>query len=308
MNDAYYTETGERPDLAALEVNAPEGYIGPQIMPIVPVTDKSGTVYYNDLTTDETAETGRSAGSGPSGTQIATTSTAFACVEHCDRGKITPDEAKVMGGIAKADVVGAKWAKRQVMNALEADICSVILGKAASTQFDAAKLMAQAQTALSTIQLYEGKSALIASTAVLKRIVQALLNDDSMGAVFSRTIAGVNPMVAATGMNFSAWRDALAMFLGVDVVLAGNDTIWNATAYDGHFAFAKLDDGTDPLSHKWRPVLGKVFQFMPDGKQPWVIQSVADRVNVNNLYDAYLWFDSVLMNTGALYVIDGVAA
>jgi hypothetical protein len=47
---------------------------------------------------------------------------------------------------------------------------------------------------------------------------------------------------------------------------------------------------------------------MPDGKQPWVIQSVADRVNVNNLYDAYLWFDSVLMNTGALYVIDGVAA
>jgi hypothetical protein len=308
MNDAYYTTTGERPELAALEVNAPEGYIGTQIMPIVPVTDKSGTVYYNDLTADETAETGRAAGSGPSGTQIATTSTSFTCVEHCERGKITPDEAKVMGGIDKADLVGAKWAKRQVMNALEADICAAILGKAASTQFDPVKLLSQAQTALATIQLYEGKTALISSTATLKRMVQALLNENTMGRVFSRVVAGVNPQVAITGMNFQAWKDALALLMGVDIVLAGNDTIWNSATYDGHFALAKVDDGSDPLSHKWRPVLGKVFQFMPDGKQPWVIQSVADRVNVNNLYDAYLWFDSVLLNTGALYVIDGVSA
>jgi hypothetical protein len=107
-------------------------------------------------------------------------------------------------------------------------------------------------------------------------------------------------------MSLKAWADGLAMFLGVDEVLAGDSTIWNAGNCAGKFAIAKLDDGTDPLSHKWRPVLGKVFQFMPDGANPWVIQSVADRVNVNNLYDAYLWSDVVILNAPAVYVFEGV--
>jgi hypothetical protein len=45
---------------------------------------------------------------------------------------------------------------------------------------------------------------------------------------------------------------------------------------------------------------------MPDGANPWVIQSVADRVNVNNLYDAYLWSDVVILNAPAVYVFEGV--
>jgi hypothetical protein len=37
-----------------------------------------------------------------------------------------------------------------------------------------------------------------------------------------------------------------------------------------------------------------------------VIQSVADRVNVNNLYDAYTWYTVKTLNAAANYVIDGV--
>jgi hypothetical protein len=37
-----------------------------------------------------------------------------------------------------------------------------------------------------------------------------------------------------------------------------------------------------------------------------LVKSVADLVNVNNLYDAYQWFDTVVLNAGALYVFDGV--
>jgi hypothetical protein len=307
MNDAYYTQTGERPELAALEVNPPEGYIGQRILPTVPVAEKSGTVFYADVTADEAAETDRSTGSGPDSTQIAGTSTSMTCTEACRRGKISPDEAKTMGGIDKADLVGARYAKRCVMNALEADIATNILGTA-NAHFDAQKLMSQAQTAMDAIRLYEGRTALIGSTMVLKKVVQALLSDTQASKIFSRLIAGGNPVEAATGMNFKSWMNGLAMYLGVDEVLAGDDVIWNKTSTTAEkFALAKLDDGSDPLSHKWKPVLGKTFQFMPDGSNPWVIQSVADRVNVNNLYDAYLWYDVVIMNDTAVYVFDGVS-
>lgn len=305
MNDAYYTETGERPALAALEVNPPEGYIGSKILPTVPVTEKSGKVYYATITADGTAETDRAVGVAPDSSQISDSVTDMSCTEASRRGKISPDEVKTMGGIDKADMVGAKYAKRSVMNAQEAAIAAEILGTADDT-FDPAKLMQDAQLALDTIRRYEGRSALITSTMTLRKMVQALLTDGNMGNVFSRTIAGSSPAVAAQGMSLKAWADGLAMFLGVDEVLAGDSTIWNAGDCAGKFAIAKLDDGSDPLSHKWKPVLGKVFQFMPDGVNPWVIQSVADRVNVNNLYDAYLWYDVLILNASAVYVFDGV--
>ena len=306
MNDAFYTETGERPDLAAIEVNPPEGYIGSKILPTVPVSEKSGTIYYATVTADGAAETDRAVGVGPDSSQIADSSTTMTCAEAARRGKISPDEVKTMGGIEKADVVGAKYAKRSVMNALETAIAAEILGTA-DDSFDPAKLMQDAQTALNAVRRYEGRTSLITSTMTLRKMVQALLNDAQIGNVFSRTISGSSPAVAAQGMSLNAWADGLAMFLGVDEVLAGDDGIWNAGTLAGKFAIAKLDDGSDPLSHKWKPVLGKVFQFLPDGTNPWVIQSVGDRVNVNNLYDAYLWYDVVILNASAVYVFDGVA-
>jgi len=307
MNDAYYTETMERPALAALEVNPPEGYIGSKILPTVPVTDKSGVIYYATVTADAAAQTNRVAGAAPDKTQIASSNTTFTAAEVVKRGGVTPDEAKQMGGIDKADEVGAKWSKRQVMAALEGDVRTLILGGAASAQFDPAKVKTQIQTAKQAVRLYEGRSALISSTAVLEAMLQQMLGDAVYGPALARLVSGASGIQAVQGLSLDAWKQSLAIFFGVNEVLAGDDTVWNAGAAAGKFAIAKLDDGTDPLSHKWKPVLGKVFQFMPDGANPWVIQSIADRVNVNNLYDAYLWYDAVVLNSGAFYVFDGVA-
>lgn len=308
MNDAYYTQTGERPELAALEVNLPEGFIAGEILPTVPLMDKSARVYYATVTADAAAQTNRSTGSAPDGTAISDSVFTATPSEAVKRGTVTPDEAKGMGGIDKADEVGAKWAKRQVMRAKEAAVATLILGTADAT-FDAAKLMQQSQTAQDAIRLYEGKTALIAATSTLKRIVQALLNNSDSVQLFSRIVSGGNPTIAATGMHFDAWRNALAMYLGVDVVLAGDSGIWDSStgSTEEKFAIAKLDDGSDPLSHKWKPVLGKVFQFVPDGTNPWVIQAIADRLTVNNMYDAYLWYEAKILNESAVYVFDGVA-
>lgn len=307
MNDAYYTQTGERPDLAAVEVNSPEGYIADKILPVVPIADKVAIVYYSDGTADGTAQTNRSSGSGPTATAISGTSATMTCTEAALRGTISPDEAKTMGGIDKADIVGAKFAKRAVMKARETAIAALIL-TTADAHFDPAKLSTNVQTALDAQRLFEGRKVLIGSTMVLKRVVQQLLNDANASKVFSRLISGASPAIAATGMNFRSWMDALAMFLGVDEVLAGDSASWNITGSTAEkFSVATVDPGIDPLSHKWSPVLGKNFQFMPDGKNPWVIQSVADRVNVLNLYDAYLWYYPKIMNSTANYVFDGVS-
>jgi SAM-dependent methyltransferase len=76
---------------------------------------------------------------GITATQIATSSTTYTCAEAVKRGAITPDEAKQFGGIAKADEAGAKWAKRQVMRAMETVQAGVILksGSSADDSFDA---------------------------------------------------------------------------------------------------------------------------------------------------------------------------
>lgn len=304
----YYTETGPRPDLAAIEVNPPEGYIGTKIMPVVPVMEKSQTIYYNDVTADAAAQTGRSTGAAPTGTQIAGTSTTFTCAEAIKRGSISPDEAKTFGGIDKADNVGAKWAKRQVMAAIEGAIRTIILGGAADATFDPAKLTLQVQTALQTVRLFEGTKTLIASTIVIKSMVMELLGDNKLGPVFARLITGSSQPTAAQGLSLEAWTRGLAIYLGLDNVLAGDDTVWNAGAAAGKFAIMKVDDGSDPLSHKWRPVFGKTFQFLPDGVNPWYVESIADRLTKNNHYDASCWYNAVdfTNNAAALYVFDGV--
>jgi hypothetical protein len=306
MHDAYYTQTAERPDLAALEVNPPEGYIGSKLVPIFPVAEKSGYIFYATVTTDGTAETDRSAGSGPDSTQISDSSTTFTAAEACYRGKITPDEVKTMGSIEKADRVGGIFVKRAVLKAREAAICTATLGVTASASFDPAKFFEVSQTALDSIRRYEGRRVLYGSTMALKKVVQSILGDKAYGTVLARTIAGTSPAVAASGMNFKAWLDALALLTGVDEVLAGDSSIWNATAVANRVGFMAMDASGDQLAHKYMPVFGRCIQFMPDGKQDTVIQSVADRVNVNNLYDAYTWYTVKTLNSAANYVIEGI--
>ncbi len=58
----YKTQTGRRPDLEAIEVNAPEGYIGNLIYPALPVMEKTGSIYYKTVTSDAAAQAGRTPG------------------------------------------------------------------------------------------------------------------------------------------------------------------------------------------------------------------------------------------------------
>jgi hypothetical protein len=302
MQDSLYTQNGDRPDLAAsIQVNPPEGYIAAKILPITPVMEKAGSVAYATLTADVAAQTGRAAGAAPTAQQIANSAITFACVEAVKRGAITPDEVKQMGGIEKADVVGTKFAMRSVQNFLETDVAAHVLGGVASAAFDPAKFKTQAQTAINAVRRYNGKTTLIAGTKTLQAMLQGLLSSKPHENLINRIVNG-----NGSALSLQSMIDALKFYVGLDDVLPGDDGIWNAGANAGKFAIAKLDDGSDPLSHKWNPVFGKTFQFLPDGTNPWVVKSVADLTLVNNFYDAYQWFDTIVLNSAALYVFDGV--
>lgn len=307
MNDSLYTQGGERPDLAILEVNPPEGFIGAKIIPHVAVSEKSGSCYYATVTADQTAQSNRSVGNAPTAVQIATSNTTYTVTENCLRAKVSPDEAKSFGGIQVADQIGAKFAKRQVMNALEALVRNATIGQTATKVFDPAKILGDIQTALQSVRLYEGKKTLVASTSTVKLMVQQLMQSTKWGPTFSRIISGSTPAIAVQGMSLASWISALEIFLDLDQILLGDDNIWNATNYSGKFAIVKVIDDGDALAFKYRPVFARNFQFIPSGStNPWIIQTVADRVSVNNLYDAYLWSNIVTFNSGALYVFEGV--
>jgi len=301
--DPYYTDTGNRPDLAALPVGLPEGYIADLIYPVIPTMDKSGTVYYSTATALADAETGRVAGAAPGGTQLSNSTTTFTCVEAIKRYSVTPDEAKQKGGVSVADVQGAEAAKRSVMRYIEADVASLVLSGTASASFDAAKVIGQVQDAVDSMEIYEGVSTLITSTKTAKAMVQQLLADSTSGKILARVVSGSNPSTAITGLNWAAWKDALAMLLGVDQVLLGKSSIWNATAIKGRFAIAMLQNDAD---HKGAAVLGRRYQFLPDGVNPWYVESIADRLTKNNHYDASLWYDAITLNAGAKYLFGGV--
>jgi len=303
----FYTETGERPDLATIEVNLPEGYIGTKIMPVMPVAEKAGSVAYATVTADSTAQTGRVAGAAPSVTQISNSAKAWACTEIIDRAGITPDEVKQMGSIEAADKIGARWAMRQVLAAREALIAAVVCGTA-DNQFDAAKLRTDVQTAKQTLRLYPGRTVLAASSYVLNAMVQNIAATAVIGDAFARIVTGVNAAEAAMGLSFEAWTRGLAMFLGVDEVLAGDDAVWNAGTCAGKFSLVKVDNTGDPLSHKYIPVLGKTITFIPSGGNGWEVQSVGDRTLLNNFYDAKLWIDVETYNAAAVYTFEGVSA
>lgn len=304
---SLYTENGARPDLAALEVNAPEGYIGTKIYPVVPVAEKGGTLAYATVTADSAAQTGRSVGAAPTATQIANSEATYACTEIIKRGAVTPDEAKQMGGIEKADMVGAKFAMRQVLKARELLIAAKVLGDPDDT-FDAAKLRTDMQTARQAIRRYSGKTVLAASTFTINAMIQNIASTEHIGEAFARIVTGTNSADAVMGLSFEAWKRGLAMFLGLDDVLAGDDDIWNSGTYAGKFAVVKVDSSNDPLSHKYDPVIGKTFTFLPEGQPGFEVQSVGDRTLINNFYDAKQWVNVVELNSGAVYVFDGVQA
>jgi hypothetical protein len=308
----WKTQDGRRPDLEAIEVAPPTGYIGNKLMPVIETTERTGTVYYQstsgDAIAESAAQTGRSATDAPTEQELAASTTTWTCAEVIDRTLIKPEEAKSYGSMEKADKVGGKVAKRNVMNAIETAIVAKVLGSGVTPTgtFDAAKFILQVQTELNTMRVYSGRRTLYASEIVLKGMARAFLTNSTIGPAFSRLIVGTSPDVAMAGLNLKVLLNAIAMHVGVDECIAGRDSVWNPSGYTGRVGLMLTDDTGDEFSYKYQAVYGKNYLYLPDGKNPFFIESFYDMDDLTNKYTCKANYGLVELNSGMFKVWDGV--
>jgi len=306
MDDLNYTIDAVRPDLAALEVNPPEEYISDKIMPTYLVRQPSGKFYYHPKVSDTPAQTNRQTATAPETEQIAQSYKDFTCEEAIKRIGIAPDQVPIMGGIAHADKVGAKAAKRSVMAKREALVAALTLGTV-STTFDPGSISAQSAAARRATKGINGKLTLVGATQTLSDVFLALLREEITGKLISNLVGGTSPSVAMEGLDPEVQAKAVAVLFGCSAVLVGDDDIWAAESLEGRFAIGRFDNG-DEDNHLFLPVFGRVLQYLPENEDLFKLSSHPDKTAINNLYTADTKMCAKVLNASGVYVFDGVGA
>lgn len=309
--DAYITEDGRRQDLEALEVNPVLGYIGTKAYPVLQTTQKTGTIYHTTLTDDADAELALARGTELTAVRLTETSNAYACTSAEKRYAIPRDEVKQMGGIEKADSLGGKASKRSVNRALETAIAAQLqtVGSHQYGSHDAGKFISEAQTALNAIRRYPGQRAIMLGKSAFHGIM-AFTEVQNQFSLAALALGGTSAEAVLAGRP-EALKMLLAGIVGVDQVLVGDDDHWGvgvgSSGIGCNVAFLALPD-EDEFSHKLDPVLGKLVQYLPDGKQPFLIESFYDKNLKENCYDAELWYSIEEFNPEAAYILTDVIA
>jgi hypothetical protein len=298
----YKTITGRRPDLEGIPVNTPQQYIGSMIFPVLNVMEKTGTIYFRAVTGDTAAQTGRNSGTAPTATLLTDSSTTYSVAEAIKRYAVDKAEVQQMGGIEEADKLGGTAAKRSVMRAMESAQAAILLD---STSYSAASDISSAIIdgiigAAESVKRYTGKLAFVCSTTVYRWLIQQTeiknLLLRSFGGLTSEQAMSLSPAV------FKATLQGLFMF---DEILIGDDDHWSITGQEDAAAVVKLPP-PEGFSHKMDPVLGKTVLYLPDGSQPFEIESFYDDDDKLNKYDATSWYLTKQLNSGAKKLVKGL--
>jgi len=294
----FKTEEGRRPDLEAMPVNEPEGYIGKFIYPTLPTREKTGSIYYKTVTADKTAQTGRVAGVAPTATLLNDSVTTFSVAEVIERYGVVKAEVKQMGGIENADSLGGQASKRSVQNAQE-QLHATQFFTGSKTDISAA-ILNGIQTGLQSIKRYKGKSAFVTSASTYLWIIRQTEVTDKLQWTFNPQNTDPNDILSVKTQAFKA---LLQTVYGVDEVLIGDDDQWDDTT--GWAGVVKLPDPAE-FSHKMNAVLGKTALYLPDGDQQFEIESFYNEDTKTNMYDATAWQAIKELNSGAKALFSGL--
>lgn len=304
--EQYQTERGRREDLEQIETNPYYGFVGGSVMPAMEVATKQGRLYYRTLTSDQSAETGRSQGTAPSRTFLSDSSLTYTASEAIQRFAVERDEVKQMGGIEQADRLGASAAKRTIERHLEQEIAKdVLLNDSATLENIGDNLIPSVEDALHAIHRYPGRKAFVCSATIFNRIMRYTEIENKFD-LSSAAVAGQDAR-DIVGKKPAALRMVLAGLLSVDDVIVGDDDQWfdtNDSMKDRAAVMALPDPET--FSQKMDPVFGKQVIYLPDGNQRYYLESFYDDDDKVNNYDCSVWFQNQVFNTGALYLLYGI--
>jgi len=263
------------------------------------------------LTADSAAEAALARGTALTTVRLTESANAYSCASVEKRYAVSRDEVKQMGGIEKADRIGAMASKRSVQRYVETALAAQLqtVGSHQTGAHVAGSFLTEAQTALQAIHRYPGRKALMVGWSAFQGIMRftEVLNQFSLAAL---ALGGGEAKEVLAGKP-EALRMLLAGIIGVDAVLVGDDAHWGVNVGSSgigcNAVFLALP-GEDEFSHKMDPVLGKMVQYLPDGKQPYIIESYYDLSLKENVYDAETWYSIEEYNPEAAYVLTDVIA
>ena len=294
-----------RPDLEAQSYKTP-GFIGMRLFPALKRMVKAGTIYFQDIVSDGSAQTDRTLASAPTATAIASASTTWSMAEKIKRYKIDQSEIEQLGGLDNAQQKAARLGKRAVMGAVEALAIAATFGDQSNiTTVDILdSFLKTLDVAKETIQDYaDGTLALFGA----RRIIGRLKRYDEV--VERMKFTGVLPGSVRDVRSISDQQ--LAAALGVDEILAGPSTgywLGGSNAYDGVLGLAVLPDpNTDP---------DEEIQIGRTLAMPVPVDGSADNIfQVETYYsddlrsevcDTVAWISLEVFNKEPIYLMTGI--
>ena len=291
---SWKTQNSRRPELEALEVNAPEGYIGNRLYPKETVAQKTGTIYFTPAGAKVTAESDRDPKTGElTRNFFAASKVTYATSTVEARISVPRDEVEQFGGVDAADQYGATAVKRAVLAKQEkaaADAATAGDGTAVAD----GTFFAGVRTACKALKPYAGTLALVMSFEAYGK----LLDFEEVRKRLTFNGGSVMDREALESLKPEVLKDMLQNVFAVQEILIGDDEFWPADK----IVVAKLPSD-QPLSYKLGAELGKTIAYASDGAEICEIESAANTDLLVNDYTAISYFKVTEFNAGARQVL-----
>lgn len=310
----FRVEKADRPDLAAIGSISQldvKGYAFPKIFPLMPVSEKSGTMTVAPAGLTESKGTkGRANGTALSGTAITMVDVNWAAVRYEGRGKLYEDDGAAYASAEAADQAGAELAQRLAWNKAEEDAFAKVFTstrKTGATELTDHHVIKILQQKAKSLRKY-GKPTLVMTT-------NAWLDFCEIPEIRYRLekLAGASNDMGFIMTDIDKVRAAVSTFMGFnDIVLFDSELV--GTDYDTCVAVIGLrpeaKDNTvatakSKATYGWTPV------YIPEdaaADKPFDMRAWYDDDNKCNVYDAEAFLGVVEAFSGAVAMCKFAAA
>jgi len=302
----FRVEKADRPDLAAIGSISQldvKGYAFPKIFPLMPVTEKSGTmtVAPAGLTASKGTK-GRANGTELSGTAISMVDVDWSAARYEGRGKLYENDGAAYASAEAADQAGAELSQRLAWNKVEDEAFKKVFTAAraaAATELTDHSVVKILQRQAKALRKY-GKPTLVMTT-------NAWLDFCEIPEIRYRLekLAGASNDTGFIMTDIDKVRAAVSTFLGFnDIVLFDSEIV--GTDYDSNIAVIGLRpdaSGNVAATAKSKATYGWTCAYIPEdaaADKPFDMRTWYDDDNKCNVYDAEAFLGVVEAFTGAV--------
>lgn len=290
----FRVEKADRPDLAAIGSISQldvRGYVFPKIFPLMPVTEKSGTMTVAPAgLTNSKGTKGRANGASLSGTAISTVDVNWSVARFEGRGKLYEDDGAAYSSAEAADQAGGELAQRLAWNKVEDEAFAKVFtsarksGATTLTDHSVVKILQQKAKALRKF----GTPTLVMTTNTWFDFVEIPEIRHRL-----EKLAGAGSDLGFILTDVDKVRAAVSTFLGFGSVLIFDSDIVDAGGtYDGCIAVIGLrNEAKDNVVAvaKAKAVYGWTPVYIPEdapADKPFDMRAWYDDENKANVYDA----------------------